>query len=128
MRMRWIHTMLALLILIQSAATLASVPTAMSGAEMPIELRANDSGDSQQTSLPPCHGDDASSVALQPAQSCCDTMEGTCCLLGCSMLASAISCNAMLGNIDIHIHYPHDAGYTSVQHPLYGLFRPPRLC
>jgi hypothetical protein len=124
--MRWIHTLLALLLLIQSVATLASVPVAVSDSGISLELRTNNSVDSHPTSMPPCHGDSATSAAQQPSQNCCETMEDKCCLLGCSVLASAVSCGAVLGSIDIRIHYPLDAGYASIQNPLSGLFRPPR--
>ena len=126
MRVRWIHILLALLLLIQSVATLAATPLAATGSPIPLELRTNDSGDSHHTAMPPCHGDGATSAAQQPSQNCCETMEEKCCLLGCSVLASAVSCSAVLGSIDIRIHYPLDAGYASIQNPLFGLFRPPR--
>jgi hypothetical protein len=126
MRVRWIHTLLALLLLIQSVGTLAAAPVTVSDSGISMELRTNDSGDSHHTSMPPCHGDSATSAAQQPSQNCCETMEDKCCLLGCSVLASAVSCGAVLGSIDIRIHYPLDAGYASIQNPLSGLFRPPR--
>ena len=130
MRDLMVHTLLAILMLIQSVSTLAMVPFAPVGKNMPVEVVTGNeflssvevSNHDQQR---PCHGQSSVTEVKSP-EPCCKTMDEAGCILGCSLIATAISCLSTLEKIDVHIFHLLDSLHTAPFRPLTGLYRPPR--
>ena len=126
-----VHTLLATLMLIQSVSALAMLPISTAGGNMPVEVVTGNEllapvelshHDQQQ----PCHGQ-RTDTEMESPQSCCETMDETGCVLGCSLIATAISCLSTLQKIDVHISHALDSLHKAPFRSLTGLYRPPRI-
>ena len=129
MRNLMVHTLLAILMLIQSVSALAMVPFAPASESMPVEAVAGNEflspvELSQYDQQQPCHGQRSDTEEESP-QSCCETMDEAGCILGCSLIATAISCLSIHHKIDVHISYALSLLHTAPFRPLTGLYRPP---
>jgi hypothetical protein len=130
MRVRIVHTLLALLILVQSVSTLAIVSSVFIPSVASLELLADDALGSptviaHQGEMTHCHGD---SAVGNPAavKDCCESMEDSGCILSCASIAAAVPCSPALDSMDAHIRYRVDAGYAAPHKSFNVLFRPPR--
>ena len=125
-----VHALLAILVLTQSVSTLAMIPSAPAEKDMLVEtVTGNEFIPSMEPShhdlQPSCHGQ-RSVTEAESLQSCCETMDEAGCILGCSLIATAISCLSTLEKIDVHTFHPLDSLHTAPFRPLTGLYRPPR--
>ena len=128
MKALMLRTLLATLMLIQSVSTLAMMPSAAADTDKSVEAATPAAllltmELSQPEPQPSCHGQRA---ATEP-EPCCETMDEATCVLGCSLIVTAVTSLPALDNIDVHIPHPPASLQTLAHQPLSGLYRPPRI-
>jgi hypothetical protein len=120
MQARVQHTVLALLILLQSLTAVAMVPAGPTPAH-----------DDMQSSMTLCHdtvAPMASAVAhVEQGMVCCDNMAGGSCYMNCISMLVTISPSYWSGSTSFHQVQVPGLGYTAHATSLSELFRPPRI-